>query len=130
MALRLLQTNSPVVRHKLEEYAKQPKYSEYWKVIDELGPRTSSSRLAHKVFHSANGCIIVGRTHAESVPPSLITAGEIRDYLRKIMEGNEEWRAMKVVVLGNGKIGKSTLIYEIKKTLDPMKVCSSISAFL
>lgn len=33
--------------------------------------------------------------------------------LKEIMSGYEEWRKMKVVVIGHGQIGKTTLIHHI-----------------
>jgi hypothetical protein len=58
-----------------------------------------------------------GMAHLESVPDTLTTTREIRDYLRECMEGTEEWRAMRIIVLGHGRIGKTTLICSIQDIL-------------
>lgn len=42
---------------------------------------------------------------------------KIRKLLKKKLVGFEEWRQMKVVILGNGQIGKSTFIAHLKNSL-------------
>lgn len=43
------------------------------------------------------------------------------------MQGSEEWRVMKVVVLGNGQIGKTTFVRFIKHILDPSEVSAKMN---
>jgi hypothetical protein len=58
-----------------------------------------------------------GKAHMTAVPHTLSSLGEIRDWTRTTMESTEEWRAMRVIVLGHGKIGKTTLIYSLQDRL-------------
>lgn len=39
---------------------------------------------------------------------------EITDFLQQLLQGHEERRTMKVIVLGHGNIGKSTLVNFLK----------------
>jgi len=43
-------------------------------------------------------------------------------FLIELMKNSEEWRAMKLVVLGNGRIGKTTLLQSLKKLIPNTKV--------
>ncbi len=45
----------------------------------------------------------------------------IEKFVEQLLNGSEERREMKLVVLGNGGIGKTTLLYTTKKLLH--KVC-------
>lgn len=38
----------------------------------------------------------------------------MRRFLEEMQKSNEEWRALKLVVLGHGGIGKSTLLRVLK----------------
>lgn len=59
----------------------------------------------------------VGKEDRSSVPQHLDTKDKIRNFLLELNRGFEEWRAMKLVVLGHGDIGKTTLIHTIKNLL-------------
>lgn len=59
------------------------------------------------------------RIFRNSVSKDLQTEVEMHSFLTELMAKSEEWRAMKLVVLGHGRIGKTTLLREIKHSLDP-----------
>lgn len=50
--------------------------------------------------------------------PQHLQDNDIKEFLSQLMKSGEEFRAMKLVVLGNGRIGKTTLLHTIKKILD------------
>ena len=52
-----------------------------------------------------------------SIPEKLTNESDIRDYLHLMKEDSIEWNAMKLVVLGHGRIGKTTLIQTLKHIL-------------
>lgn len=43
----------------------------------------------------------------------------MNQFLTELMQSSDELRAMKLVVLGNGRIGKTTLINAMKTAIDP-----------
>jgi hypothetical protein len=55
--------------------------------------------------------------HRYSVPHHLKTKADIRKFLLVLKHGFEEWRSMKMIVLGNGGIGKTTLLHGLKEIL-------------
>lgn len=57
----------------------------------------------------------LGRVPCNSVPLNL-PKDQIQYFLEAI-EYSEPWKAMKLVVLGHGQIGKSTLVYRLKERL-------------
>lgn len=50
----------------------------------------------------------------------MIRVDDIVDFLQQILLGHEERRTMKVVVLGHGQIGKSTLVNFLKHKNKPL----------
>lgn len=50
--------------------------------------------------------------------PRSIEQKHIESFLVDLMKKGEEWRSLKLVVLGNGQIGKTTLIRAIKQLLN------------
>ncbi len=48
-----------------------------------------------------------------------MTKDEMRQYIRQLVEGSEQWKAIKMVVLGNGKVGKTTLLRAFDTILHP-----------
>src|SRR5271163_3222238 len=52
-----------------------------------------------------------------SIPQRLEKDEDIRAFVRELMESSEELRAMKLVVLGHGRIGKTTLLQAMKHIL-------------
>lgn len=47
-------------------------------------------------------------------------------YVSDLLKSNEEWRAMKMIVLGNGQIGKTTFVRFLHRHLDPTLVSLSV----
>ncbi len=52
--------------------------------------------------------------------------GEMLNFVEQLISGSEQWNAMKLVVLGNGGIGKTTLL----RTFDQLLPGSSQKVFL
>ncbi len=46
----------------------------------------------------------------------------MRQFLQQLMAEAEEWKAIKMVVLGHGRIGKTTLLHAINQIMDPSSV--------
>ncbi len=46
---------------------------------------------------------------------------EIRSTIKQLLQEGEKWKSIKLIVLGNGRIGKTTLL----RTFDQLKVCES-----
>lgn len=59
----------------------------------------------------------IGEEDRKSAPPHLKTKEEMENFFFELQQGFEDWRAMKLVVIGHGKIGKTTLLHAIKKIL-------------
>ncbi len=65
--------------------------------------------------------------HRNSVPRRIdMSKDEMKNYVEQLMKGSEQWKAMKMVVLGNGRIGKTTLLHSFDQILlpSPSKVLS------
>jgi hypothetical protein len=60
----------------------------------------------------------VGIEIRNSVPEYLDTREKMRKFLQELQRDYEEWRAMKLIVLGNGRIGKTTLLHTIRHFLN------------
>ena len=60
---------------------------------------------------------LTGKALMTSVPPKLSTLGEIRDWVRTAMEASEKWQKMRVIVIGHGRIGKTSLIHTLQDSL-------------
>ncbi len=52
-------------------------------------------------------------------------AEEMRSLIDQLLKNAEKWNAIKLVVLGNGRIGKTTLLHSINNLLtpSPQEVC-------
>jgi hypothetical protein len=59
----------------------------------------------------------IDSAHRRSVPNHLTTKTDIRKFLLELNRGFEEWKAMKIVFLGNGRISKTTLLNVIKNVM-------------
>lgn len=59
------------------------------------------------------------KLHRNSIPRNLYEEKDIRQFVSALMSNSEEFRAMKLVVLGNGKIGKTTLLRALKEVINP-----------
>ncbi len=61
--------------------------------------------------------------HRNSVPRSIhMGKHEMKHYVKELIAGGEQRKAMKLVVLGNGRIGKTTLLRAFDKLLFPDSV--------
>lgn len=54
-----------------------------------------------------------------SVPVGQLNKQQIRELLEELKENSEPWEKMKLVVLGHGRIGKTTLLTAIYNLLNP-----------
>ncbi len=61
-----------------------------------------------------------GMIHRNSVPrkPDM-KEDEMRQFIQQLMTDAEEWKAIKMVVLGHGQIGKTTLLHTINQIVTP-----------
>jgi hypothetical protein len=46
--------------------------------------------------------------------------------LEQLANDSQEWKAMKLVILGNGQVGKTTMLHAIKGILNNSQVCYSL----
>ena len=53
-----------------------------------------------------------------SVPQALTKEQELRTFLNALKTQGEKWNALKLVVLGHGEVGKTTLIHAVRRSLD------------
>lgn len=60
----------------------------------------------------------LGKAHRDSVPLNL-KKSKIRPFLKQ--SSSEPWKAMKLVVLGHGGIGKTTLVHKLKDHTQPVR---------
>lgn len=58
----------------------------------------------------------------KTIPLAPFSKLEAREKIREMIESNEEWRLMKVIVLGNGRIGKTTFIHFLQEMIAPQQV--------
>jgi len=56
----------------------------------------------------------LGKMQRNSVPLAADDEASMRQSLEAMKESSEEWRAMKLVVLGHGRVGKTTLLHKLK----------------
>ena len=54
----------------------------------------------------------------KSVPQTLTKEEELRTFLNELKTQGEKWNALKLVVLGHGEVGKTTLIHAVRRSLD------------
>lgn len=52
-----------------------------------------------------------------SVPPGRMQEEDIQKFLQELKVKSEPWKTMKIVVLGHGRIGKTTLLAAIRKLI-------------
>ncbi len=66
-------------------------------------------------------------THRNSVPRRAdMKDCEMREYVEQLISEGEQWKSLKMVVLGNGQIGKTTLLHAFNQLLIPgyqLRVC-------
>jgi hypothetical protein len=56
--------------------------------------------------------------YRNSIPRSLRNENEIRAFVEELKANSSEWRAMKLVTLGHGRIGKTTLLSRMRSLID------------
>jgi hypothetical protein len=61
----------------------------------------------------------VGKVLRDSIPRHLEKKEDMESFLKELMASSEPLRSMKLVVLGNGQIGKTTLLHAMKNILSP-----------
>jgi hypothetical protein len=54
-----------------------------------------------------------------SIPIGQMDKSAIRDFLQELKRSSEPMRAMKLVILSHGRIGKTTLLHHMKEILHP-----------
>ena len=54
----------------------------------------------------------------KSVPQTLTNEEELITFLNELKTQGEKWNALKLVVLGHGEVGKTTLIHAVRRSLD------------
>ncbi len=74
-----------------------------------------------------------GMVHRNNVPRRVdMKEGEMRSHIKRLMSEGEKWKALKMVVLGNGCIGKTTLLRAFDQLLHPdssFSVCYFFALF-
>lgn len=55
----------------------------------------------------------------DSVPEGRLTEAKTEQFLQELMKSSEIWKSMKLIFIGHGQIGKTTLVTAFKKLLDP-----------
>jgi hypothetical protein len=69
-----------------------------------------------------NFILSTAQEQRNSVPQSL-KKEEIKPFLQELKTASEEWKAMKLIILGKGRIGKTTTLHVIKDILKERQVC-------
>jgi hypothetical protein len=54
--------------------------------------------------------------------PRSLEQHEIRPFLIELIKSSEEWKAMKLIILGHGRIGKTTMLHVLKDILQRSQV--------
>ncbi len=73
------------------------------------------------------------KLHRQSIPQNLylkvllhfwltlyllfFSQGDITKFMKELMKNSSEWKTMKIVILGHGRIGKTTLLRALKSQL-------------
>jgi polynucleotide 5'-kinase involved in rRNA processing len=72
-----------------------------------------------------NRNIFTAKEQRNSVPLN-IDKKDIRGFIEDLVKNSEEWRAMKLVVLGNGQIGKTTMLKVLKEIVTESTVLCKV----
>ena len=121
--------------HTILECGPFPRYGMLNKISKELGMGMSSYLPFFIIIYIYKYNIIsLLLTHStvipwRSVPQTLEYEEELRTFLNELKTQGEKWNALKLVVLGHGEVGKTTLIQAIKRVLDPSRL-SRVSTIL
>lgn len=54
-----------------------------------------------------------------SIPEGYFSEDQIEEILLELIKSSEKWNSMKLIILGHGQIGKTTLLTEFKTLIDP-----------
>jgi hypothetical protein len=57
--------------------------------------------------------------YRNSIPRDLREESQIASFVSQLNSRSEVWRAMKLVTLGHGRIGKTTLLNKLRSIVDP-----------
>jgi len=72
---------------------------------------------------------MLGPEQRNSVPQNL-EEEQIQPFLQQLMTSSEAWRAIKLVILGNGRIGKTTMLHAVRRILHEVQACIAFFPFL
>lgn len=64
-----------------------------------------------------------------SIPLSL-PKDKIREFVRESIHNSEVWKTMKLVVLGHGRIGKTTLLHQLRASVNATPLHNVLINFL
>ncbi len=86
----------------------------------------SNSKMIQRLLTINELChqLNANRLLRNSIPLKMDDKEEIAPLLHHLIAGSEEWRAMRIVVLGHGRIGKTALIREVKAILNTTPDCT------
>jgi Ras of Complex, Roc, domain of DAPkinase len=59
--------------------------------------------------------------YRNSIPRDIKSEMDIRSFVKELMSKSSPWRALKLITLGHGRIGKTTLLNKFQCMLDPKK---------
>jgi hypothetical protein len=59
--------------------------------------------------------------YRNSIPRNIKSLGDIHSFVKELMSKSSPWRALKLITLGHGCIGKTTLLNKLQCMLDPNK---------
>ena len=70
--------------------------------------------------------IMAGSAIKKSIPKRLLKEDEIKKFVNDLVTQREEWNSLKLVVLGHGEIGKTTLLDALKKSKGLLQVFQKV----
>jgi hypothetical protein len=83
--------------------------------------KTKNKKQKHKQQHTKQHATPttqqIGTQLRNSVPRS-IKEGDIEPFLRELMKTSTPWYSLKLVLLGNGRVGKTTLLHKMLEHLN------------
>ena len=69
---------------------------------------------------------MAGSAIKKSIPKRLLKEDEIKKFVNDLVTQREEWNSLKLVVLGHGEIGKTTLLDALKKSKGLLQVFQKV----
>lgn len=85
----------------------------------------ATSNLEEKWYTRCNricNSLGVGLEFRNSIPRSMENVEDIKTFVEQLMVNSSEWRAMKLIVLGHGRIGKTTMLSTLRSILNGPQV--------